>query len=42
MKPVVRHDGEDHNKQHLNIQALKNHAVQLRAVFSSSMRIESS
>jgi len=28
MKTFVRYDGEDDNKQRLNIQALKSHAVQ--------------
>jgi len=39
MKTFVQHDGEDDNKQRLNVQALKSHAVQPCAVFSASLPV---
>jgi uncharacterized protein YbbK (DUF523 family) len=39
MKTFVRYDGEDDNKQRLNVQALKSHAVQPCAVFSASLPV---
>jgi len=40
MNTFVWYDGEDGNKQRLNAQALKSHAVQPCAVFSASLPVQ--